>query len=87
MGTGVILSYRDVLVSIFEHRPSVVVHVEVVGCRKDSNDRREFLCRCFPVHGVSVGRKIPGSTHALKVMCRMCILPSILSFMPSDYAK
>ena len=59
MGATVELPDRDVLVCVFKHSAAIAIDVEIVWCRKDSNNRGEFLCWCLPMH------RIPITSHVI----------------------
>lgn len=53
MAARVILPYCDVLVRIFEDGAAVVVHIQVIGRREDSDHRRELFRWGFAVHCIA----------------------------------
>lgn len=53
MGAIIVLPYRDILVGILEHRPTVTVHVEIIGCGEDGDDGGKLFGRGFAMHRVS----------------------------------
>lgn len=54
MATRVELADRDILIRVFENRPTVVVEVTVVWRGENRYHGRKLFRRCFAVHLVSL---------------------------------
>ena len=56
---GIVLPNRDILVGIFQYRPTVMIVPVMIARRgEDGDDGREVAFGCFAVHGVSDRCKI-----------------------------
>ena len=56
MWACVILADGDALVRVLKHSTSIVIHIEVIGCRENRDHGGELLCRGLTEHDIAAMR-------------------------------
>ena len=78
MTTRVELPDCDVLISILDDSPAIMVNIEIVWSTEDSDNRGKFLCGSLAIHHISAAETAWQETKGVTDN-----IPCILSFVSS----